>query len=173
MNHNKSNESEFNKSGDIVVTSEQIEPISVESVIKELNEKAQKQYDDFMNYNVRELNKILNDWTMAYREGIKRVMREMIEKQMFSKTWEFWPDNSLARIIINGLETSSGKVYTYPKGKTKVLTLRRPEITPEEVIEEFIKRFEKNFRGLKIVEFDYQGNRINEIKCLIELNLVI
>lgn len=175
MNHNKSNESEFNKSGEITDKSEQIEVISVWSVIEELNAKAQKEYDDFMNYNVRELNKILNYWTMEYREGIKRIMREMIEKQEFSKIWELRPDNPLRRIIFNGLETSRGKVYFYPKGKRKVRTLRRPEITPEEVIEEFIKRFEKNFQGLTIVKFGYEiGNQYGkEFKCLIELNLVI
>ena len=92
---------------------------------------------------------------------------------MFSKTWNFWPDDSLARIIINGLKTSTRKVYTYPKGKRKVITLRRPEITPSQVIEEFIKTFEKNFQGLTIVKFDYEGKRVKEIKCLIEFNMVI
>ena len=173
MNHNKSNESEFNKSGEITDKSQQIEPISVWSVIEELNAEAEKNYDNFMSHNVKELNKILNQWTIANRDAVKRIMREMIEKQMFSKNWEFKPDYPLSLIILNGLETSTGKVYTYPKGKRKVLTLRRPEITPEEVIEEFIKRFEKNFQGLKIVEIDYKGSRVRDIIFLIELILVI
>ena len=60
MNHNKSYESEFNKSGEIRDNSEKIEPISVWSVIEELNAEAEKKYDDFMSHNVNELNKILN-----------------------------------------------------------------------------------------------------------------
>ena len=170
MNHNKSNESEFNKSEEIRDNSEQIEPISVWSVIEELNAEAQKKYDDFMSHNVKELNKILNDWTMAYREGIKRVMREMIEKQDLSRTWKFWPELQLARIIANGLKTATLTLYSYPKGKLKVITLRRPEITPAQVIEEFIKRFEGNFPGLTIVGFD-KNHVLSGMMCL-ELNLV-
>lgn len=173
MNHNKSYESEFNKSGEIRDNSEKIEPISVWSVIEELNAEAEKKYDDFMSHNVNELNKILNHWTIANRDAVKRIMREMIEKQDLSRTWEFWPDRHLAHTIVNGLKTATGKVRTYPKGKPRVITLRRPEITPSEVIEEFVKRFENNFPGLTIVGFNKNGNRVLEMICFLELNLVI